>query len=74
MKGATMYEYQFFFNRIYLRFLRPRFWNRRSWPWIRLTICDKDGNIPNPQDKTAAFRRISLFRQAKRKAKHERVH
>jgi hypothetical protein len=42
--GATMFELQI--RRLYVRFCRPRYINRRSWPWLRVTWLTREGNMP----------------------------
>jgi hypothetical protein len=55
MRGATSLEYQFFFKRIWIRFLYPKYWCKRNWPFIRITICDKDGNVPAKKTKSNEY-------------------
>lgn len=43
LRGATAYELQV--GRLEVRLLRPRFMNRRSWPWLRARILDKEYNV-----------------------------
>ena len=37
VNGATMWEWQF--GRIVFQIVKPRYWGRRTWPYLKLWIA-----------------------------------